>query len=166
MSQLKSLTVLALAAAGLLAAGCSSSSSSSSSLPAATSPAASATEAATSPSATSPSATPPASSPAASSPAAAVGKPSAADCKIIKPISASAIAKLTPLSTESKAKATAGMQAYTTSLAAAEAKLTSAGGKKAIGDFITALEKSQTESTSKATTTVIAALGSLGKACS
>jgi hypothetical protein len=155
MSQLKSLTVLALAAAGLLAAGCSSSSSSSSSVPAATSPAASATAAATSP----------ASSPAASSPAAAVGKPSAADCKIIKPISASAIAKLTPLSSEPKAKATAGMQAYIATLTAAEAKLTSAGGKKAIGDFITSLEKSQTESTSAATTLMIAALGSLGKAC-
>jgi len=156
MSQLKSLTVLALAAAGLLAAGCSSSSSSSSSVPAATSPAASATAAATSPSAT---------PPAASSPAAAVGKPSAADCKIIKPISASAIAKLTPLSSEPKAKATAGMQAYIATLTAAEAKLTSAGGKKAIGDFITSLEKSQTESTSAATTLMIAALGSLGKAC-
>jgi hypothetical protein len=160
MSQLKSLTVLALAAAGLLAAGCSSSSSSSSSVPAATSPAASATAAATSPSAT-----PPASSPPASSPAAAAGKPSAADCKIIKPISASAIAKLTPLSSESKAKATAGMQAYIATLTAAEAKLTSAGGKQAIGDFITSLEKSQTESTSAATTLMIAALGSLGKAC-
>ena len=156
MSQLKSLTVLALAAAGLLAAGCSSSSSSSSSVPAATSPAASATAAATSPSAT---------PPAASSPAAAVGQPSAADCKIIKPISASAIAKLTPLSSEPKAKATAGMQAYIATLTAAEAKLTSAGGKKAIGDFITSLEKSQTESTSAATTLMIAALGSLGKAC-
>jgi hypothetical protein len=155
MPQLKSLTVLALAAAGLLAAGCSSSSSSSSSVPAATSPAASATAAATSPAAT----------PAASSPAAAVGKPSAADCKIIKPISASAIAKLTPLSTESKAKATAGMQAYIATLTAAEAKLTSAGGKKAVGDFIASLEKSQTESTSQATTLMIAALGTLGTAC-
>ena len=166
MSQLKSLTVLALTAAGLLAAGCSSSSSSSSSVPAATSPAASSPATATSPSATPSVSSPAASSPAASSPAAAAGKPSAADCKIIAPISASAVAKLTPLSTESKAKAAAGMKTYITSLAAAEARLTSAGGKKVIGDFITALEKSQTESTSKATTTMIAALGSLGKACS
>jgi hypothetical protein len=158
MSQLKSLTVLSLFAAGLLAAGCSSSSSR---VPAATSPAASATTSAAAPS---PAASSP--SPAASTPAVAVGKPSAADCTIIKPISASAIAKLTPLSTESKAKAAAGMKAYITTLAAAEAKLTSAGGKQAIGDFITSLEKSQTESTSKATTLMIAALGSLGKACS
>jgi ammonium transporter, Amt family len=157
MSQLKSLTVLALAAAGLLAIGCSSSSSSSSSTTAASSPAASATTAATSPAA---------SSPAASSPAAAAAKPSAADCKVIKPIAASAVAKLTPLQTESKAKAAAGMRTYITSLAAAEAKLTSVGGKKVIGGFITALEKSGTESTSKATATVIAALGSLGSACS
>ena len=57
------------------------------------------------------------------------------------------------------------MTAYITTLAAAEAKLTSAGGKKAIGDFITSLEKSQTESPSKATPMMIAALGSLGKAC-
>jgi hypothetical protein len=98
-------------------------------------------------------------------PAAAVGKPSATDCKIIKPISASAIAKLTPLSTEPKAQATAGMTAYIATLTAAEAKLTSAGGKKAISDFITSLQKSQTESTSKATTLMIGALGSLGKAC-
>jgi hypothetical protein len=157
MSQLKSLTVLALAAAGLLAVGCSSSSSSSSSsVPAATSPAASAASATT---------TTAAPSPAASTPALVAGPPSVADCKIIKPISASAIGKLTPLSTEPKAKATAGMQAYIVTLKAAEAKMTTTGGKKALGDFSTALEKSLTESTSKATTLMIAALGSLGKAC-
>ena len=160
MSQLKSLTVLALAATGLLAAGCSSSSSSSSSVPAATSPPASATSAATSPSAT-----PPASSPAASSPAAAVGKPSAADCKIIKPISAAAIGNLTPVSSEPKAKAVATLTAYIATLKVAEAKLTTTGGKKAIDDFIAALQKSETESTSKATTLMIGALGTLGKAC-
>jgi hypothetical protein len=160
MSQLKSLTVLALAAAGLLAAGCSSSTSSSSSVPAATSPVASAASATTSTAAPS---VPP--SPAASTPALVAGPPSVADCKIIKPISASAIGKLTPLSTEPKAKATAGMQAYIATLKAAEAKMTTTGGKKALGDFSTALEKSLTESTSKATTLIIAALGSLGKAC-
>jgi hypothetical protein len=156
MSQLKSLTVLALAAAGLLAVGCSSSSSSSSSVPAATSPVASAASATTSTAAP---------SPAVSTPALVAGPPSVADCKIIKPISASAIGKLTPLSTEPKAKATAGMQAYIATLKAAEAKMTTTGGKKALGDFSTALEKSLTESTSKATTLMIGALGSLGKAC-
>jgi hypothetical protein len=156
MYQLKSLTVVALAAAGLLAVGCSSSSSSSSSVPAATSPAASAASGTTSTAAP---------SPAASTPALVAGPPSVADCKIIKPISASAIGKLTPLSTEPKAKATAGMQAYIVTLKAAEAKMTTTGGKKALGDFSTALEKSLTESTSKATTLMIAALGSLGKAC-
>jgi hypothetical protein len=155
MSRLKSLTVPALAAAGLLVVGCSSSSSSSSSTTAASSPAASAITAATSPAAT---------LPAASSPAAAA-KPSAADCEIIKPIAASAVAKLTPLQSEPKSKATAGMKTYITSLAAAEAKLTSAGGKEVIGGFITALEKSGTESTSEATATVVAALGPLGSAC-
>jgi hypothetical protein len=161
MSQLKSLTVLALAAAGLLAVGCSSSSSSSSSVPAATSPVASATAAATSPSTT-----PPApSSPAASTPALVAGPPSAADCKIIKPISAAAIGNLTPVSTESKVKADATLTAYIATLKAAEAKMTTTGGKKALGDFSTALKKSETESTSKATTLMIGALGSLGKAC-
>jgi hypothetical protein len=159
MSQLKSLTVLALAAAGLLAAGCSSSSSSSSSVPAATSPAASAASGTTSTAAPT---LPP--SPTASTPPVAAGPPSAADCKIIKPISASAISKLTPLSSEPKAKAIAGMNAYIATLTTAEATLTP-GGKKVIGDFITSLKKSQTESTSKATTVMIAALGSLGKAC-
>jgi hypothetical protein len=57
------------------------------------------------------------------------------------------------------------MQAYIATLKAAEAKMTTTGGKKALGDFSTALEKSLTESTSKATTLMIAALGSLGKAC-
>ena len=160
MSQLKSLTVLALTAAGLLAAGCSSSSSSSSSVPAATSPAASATAAATSPSAT-----PPASSPAVSTPTLVAGPPSAADCKIIKPISAAAIGNLTPVSSEPKAKAVATLTAYIATLKAAEAKLTTTGGKKAIDDFIAALQKSETESTSKATTLMIGALGTLGKAC-
>jgi len=160
MSQLKSLTVLALAAAGLLAAGCSSSSSSSSSVPAATSPPASATAAATSPSAT-----PPApSSPAVSTPALVAGPPSAADCKIIKPISAAAIGNLTPVSSESKAKGIATLTAYIATLKAAEAKLTTTGGKKAIDDFIASLQKSETESTSKATTLMIGALGTLGKA--
>ena len=165
MSQLKSLTVLALAAAGLLAAGCSSSSSSSSSVPATTSPAATATAAATSPSATPPASSPAASSPAVSTPALVAGPPSAADCKIIKPISAAAIGNLTPVSSEPKAKAVATLTAYIATLKAAEAKLTTTGGKKAIDDFITSLQKSETESTSKATTLMIAALGTLGKAC-
>jgi hypothetical protein len=159
MFQRKSLSVLTLAAAGLLAAGCSSSSSSSSSVPVATSPPASATAA-------SPSATPPApSSPAVSTPALIAGPPSAADCKIIKPISAAAIGNLTPVSSEPKAKATATLTAYIATLTAAEAKLTTTGGKKAIADFITSLQKSETESTSQATTLMIGALGTLGKAC-
>jgi subtilase-type serine protease len=164
MSQLKSLTALALTAAGLLAAGCSSSSSSSSSVPAATSPAAT-TPAATSPSATLPASSPAASSPAVSTPALVAGPPSAADCKIIKPISAAAIGNLTPVSSEPKAKAVATLTAYIATLKAAEAKLTTTGGKKAIDDFIAALQKSETESTSKATTLMIGALGTLGKAC-
>jgi hypothetical protein len=153
MSQLKSVTVLALAASGLLAAGCSSSSSSSTttataaSSPAASSPAATATQ-------------------AASSPAAAAAAPSAADCKIIGPIAASAITQLTPLQTDSKAAAAAAMKTYLTTLETADAKLTSPGGKAVLGGFITALEKSSTESTSQATATVTAALGSLSSACS
>jgi hypothetical protein len=145
MSQLKSLTVLALAATGLLVAGCSSSSSSSSSTAAATTPAAT--------------------TPAATTPAVAAGPPSAADCTIIKPISASAVTNLLPLQSESKAKAAAGLKAYVATLVADEAKLTSAGGKAVIGAWATALTKSETESTSAATATVTAGLGSLGKAC-
>jgi hypothetical protein len=136
-------------------------------VPAATSLPASATAAATSPSATPPAPSSPApSTPAASTPALAAGGPSAADCKIIKPISASAISKLTPISTLPKAQAIAGMTAYIATLKAAEAKMTTTGGKKVIADFAADLQKSETESTSKATTLMIGALGTLGKACS
>lgn len=149
MVQRSSLSVLAvLAVGGALIAGCSSSSSSTSA-PAATSSAPAATTSA-------------ASSPAAS--AAATGV-SAADCKIISPISAGVISTLAPLQTESTSKAAAGIKAYVTKLSGDEAKLTSTAGKAALGSFISALEKSLTESTSAATGTITTAIGNLSSAC-
>jgi hypothetical protein len=148
MSQRSSLGALAvLAASAALVAGCSSSSSST------TAPSSPATSAAPTT----------ASAPATS--AAATGV-SAADCKIINPISSGVAAKLVPLQSEPKAKAEAGIKAYLAELSADEAKLTSADGKAALGAFITALEKSLTETTSQATTTLTSAIGALGSACS
>jgi hypothetical protein len=153
MSQRSSLGALAvLAASAALVAGCSSSSSST------TAPSAPATSAAPTT----------ASAPATSAPAtsAAATGVSAADCKIINPISSGVAAKLVPLQSEPKAKAEAGIKAYLAELSADEAKLTSADGKAALGAFIKALEKSLTETTSQATTTLTSAIGALGSACS
>ena len=147
MSQRSSLGALAvLAASAALVAGCSSSSSST-----------------TAPSAPAYSAAPTTASAPATSAATGV---SAADCKIINPISSGVAAKLVPLQSEPKAKADAGIKAYLAELSADEAKLTSADGKAALGAFITALEKSLTETTSQATTTLTSAIGALGSACS
>jgi len=99
-----------------------------------------------------------------SSSSAATGV-SAADCKIISPIGAGVVTVLTPLQTESRSKAEAGIKAYIAKLAADEAKLTSAAGKAALGSFITSLEKSLTESTSAATGTLTTAIGGISTAC-
>jgi len=150
MFQRSSLSVVAaLAVGGALIAGCSSSSSSSSSAPA-SAPAATTSAAATT---------------AASSPAAAATGVSAADCKIINPISSSVITTLTPLQSESTSKAATDLKAYVAKLTADEAKLTSPGGKAAVSSFISALKKAQNESTSTATGTLTTAIGNLGSAC-
>jgi hypothetical protein len=57
------------------------------------------------------------------------------------------------------------MKSYVGELMAAEGKLTSATAKADLASFVTALEKSATESQSQATTQILAALGKLGKAC-
>jgi hypothetical protein len=153
MSQRSSLCGLAvLAASAALVAGCSSSSSSSSSSAATSAPAA--TTAAASPVAS-----------ATTSSASAAGKPSAADCTIINPIAAGVAGKLTPLESEPKAKAEAGMKSYIGELTADEAKLTSAPGKAALGSFIKSFEASLTQSQAKATTTLTTAIGALGTVC-
>ena len=157
MSRRSSLTVLAvLAASGALIAGCSSSSSSSSSTPtaAATSAPASVSAPATS-----------ASAPASSTAASSSTKPSAADCVTINKISSGVISTLTPLQTESTAKATVALKAYLAKLTTEEATLTSPGGKAALGSFITALGKSMTETQAQATTTLTTAIGNLSSAC-
>jgi hypothetical protein len=157
VSRRSSLTVLAvLAASGALIAGCSSSSSSSSSTPtaAATSAPASASAPATS-----------ASAPASSTAASSSTKPSAADCVTINKISSGVISTLTPLQTESTAKATVALKAYLAKLTTEEATLTSPGGKAALGSFITALGKSMTETQAQATTTLTTAIGNLSSAC-
>ena len=149
MFQRSSLTVLAvLAVGGALIAGCSSSSSSSSSAPA-SAPAATTSAAASAP---------------ASSSAAATGV-SAADCKIINPISSSVITTLAPLQSESTTKAAADLKAYVATLTADEAKLTSPAGKAALGSFISAIQKALTETPSQATGALETAITNLGSAC-
>jgi len=149
MFQRSSLTVLAvLAVGGALIAGCSSSSSSSSSAPA-SAPAATTSAAASAP---------------ASSSAAATGV-SAADCKIINPISSSVITTLAPLQSESTSKAAADLKAYVATLTADEAKLTSPAGKAALGSFISAIQKALTETPSQATGALETAITNLGSAC-
>ena len=152
MFQRSSLSVLAVAAmGGALIAGCSSSSSSSSSAPA-SAPAATTSAAA--------------STPASSAASGAASSVSAADCKIISQVSGSVISTLTPLQSESTAKAAASLKTYVATLTADEAKLTSAGGKAALGSFIAAVQKASTESVSQATSGLESAIGNLGSACS
>jgi len=147
MFQRSSLSVVAvLAVGGALIAGCSSSSSSSSSAPASAAAAASTA----------------ASSPAAS--AAATGV-SAADCTIINGISAGVIQVLTPLQSESTSKAAVTLKAYISTLTADEAKLTSPAGKAAVASFISALQKSLTETPAQATGPLTTAIGNLASAC-
>jgi hypothetical protein len=156
MTRRSSLTVLAvLAASGALIAGCTSSSSSSSSTPTASATSASASVSATS-----------ASAPASSTAAGSSTKPSAADCVTINKISSGVVAVLEPLQTESTAKATAALKGYVALLTTQAATLTSPAGKAALGSFITAFKKAQTETTAQATTTVTTAIGNLASACS
>jgi hypothetical protein len=130
-----------------LAAGCSSSS--------APSTASSSTTPASSPSSATTSATP----------TTAAGMLPAADCTILKPISASAISKLTPIATYPKAKAAAALKSYIAELETAEGKLTSAQAKADLTALITGLEKSETETQAQATPVITTALGKLGLAC-
>jgi hypothetical protein len=69
------------------------------------------------------------------------------------------------MQSESTSKAAAAMQSYITQLNADEAKLTSAKGKSVLSGWIGDVKKSETESTSAATTTVLGGLAALGKAC-
>jgi hypothetical protein len=57
------------------------------------------------------------------------------------------------------------MSSYLAELNADEAKLTSAKGKSVLSGWISDVKKSETESTSAATTTVLGGLTALGKAC-
>jgi hypothetical protein len=140
--------VILMAGIGMLAAGCSSSSTSAASSPSATTAASSPSAAATS-----------------AAPTAAAGALPAADCAVLKPISASAISKLTPLATDPKAEAAAALKSYIAELKAAEAKLTSAQAKADLTPLITGLEKSETETQAQSTPVITAALGKLASAC-
>jgi hypothetical protein len=144
--------VILIAGIGFLAAGCSSSTSAASSPPATTT--------AASPSAASPSA-----AVTSATSATAAGPITAADCAILKPISASAISKLTPIATDSKAKAAAALKSYIAELETAEGKLTTAKAKADLTPLITGLKKSETETQAQATPVITAALGKLGSAC-
>jgi hypothetical protein len=148
MSRRSSLSILAvLAASGALIAGCSSSSSSSSSTPTAAPTSASA------------------SAPASSTAASSSTKPSAADCATISKISSGVVSTLLPLQSEPESKATVALEAYLAKLKTQEATLTSPGGKAALGSFVSALEKSMTETQAQATTTLTTAIGNLSSAC-
>jgi predicted naringenin-chalcone synthase len=57
------------------------------------------------------------------------------------------------------------LEAYLAKLKTQEATLTSPGGKAALGSFISALEKSMTETQAQATTTLTTAIGNLSSAC-
>jgi putative protein kinase ArgK-like GTPase of G3E family len=57
------------------------------------------------------------------------------------------------------------LKAYIATLTADEAKLTSPGGKAALASFITALEKSMTETQAQAQTALLNAIGSLSGSC-
>jgi hypothetical protein len=157
MTRPSSLSMLALlAASGALIAGCGSSSSSSSTTPTASvsAPATSASAPATSASAT-----------ASSTGASSAAKPSAADCVTINKISAGVVSTLAPLQTESTSKAAVALKAYLAKLTADQATLTSPGGKAALGSFISALEKSMTETPAQATPALTTAIGNLSSAC-
>jgi hypothetical protein len=157
MYRRSSLSILAvLAASGALIAGCSSSSSSSSSAP---------TASATPATASAPATSAPASAPASSTAAGSSTKPSAADCVTINKISSGVVAVLEPLQTESASKADAALKGYVALLTTQAATLTSPAGKAALGSFITAFKKAQTEPESQATTTVTTAIANLSSAC-
>jgi hypothetical protein len=157
MSQRTSLQGLALvlAAAGLAAAGCSSSSSSSA--------ASAASSAASSLASSAKSVISSATSAAAS--AVAGGTVSAADCKILKPIGANALSELTPLQSDTASQAAASISSYVTTLKAAEAKLTSPGGKQLMSGYITAVQKLPSESATAATAAMTLQYGKLVAAC-
>ncbi len=87
------------------------------------------------------------------------------DCAIIRPIADGVVAKLIPLKSEPSPKANASLHAYITSLSTAQSRLASAQARALLGAFITALERTRTQSVSVATQYVSAAVGRLGVAC-
>ena len=159
----RALAVIAVGGCCALLAACSSSNASSAASTA-SSAASSAAAAANSAASSAASAVSSAASAIASAAGGASGA-SAADCVIIKQVDSNAISTLAPLQADSAAQATAALKTYITQLQGDEAKLTSAGGKSALGAYITALQKASTESTADATTTITGALGTLGSAC-
>jgi hypothetical protein len=89
---------------------------------------------------------------------------SSSDCTVLKDISGSAITTLTPLETD-PSKASSLLKTYIAQLTADESKVTSTAAKNQIKAWIAALNKSQTESTADATSTITKALGSIAKGC-
>jgi hypothetical protein len=83
----------------------------------------------------------------------------------INKISSGVVAVLEPLQTESASKADAALKGYVALLTTQAATLTSPAGKAALGSFITAFKKAQTEPESQATTTVTTAIANLSSAC-
>jgi hypothetical protein len=83
----------------------------------------------------------------------------------INKISSGVVAVLEPIQTESTSKATAALKGYVALLTTEAATLTSPVGKAALGSFITAFRKAETETKAQATTTVTTAIGNLSSAC-
>ena len=156
----RALAVIAVGGCCAVLAACSSSNASS-----AASTVSSAASSAASAASSAASAVASAASSAASAAGSGVSGVSAADCVIIKQVDSSAISTLVPLQSESKTKAAADLATYLTQLQADAAKLTSAKGKKVMGDWIADVQKLATESTADATATVTGGLAELSAAC-
>jgi flagellin-like hook-associated protein FlgL len=88
----------------------------------------------------------------------------AADCAIIKPIAAGALATLAPMQTAAATAAASALGDYLTQLNTALSHLTSTRAKSDLGAFITALSHASSTSTASQTA-ITAALDKLGADC-
>lgn len=137
-------TALLALSGSLVAAGCSSST-------------------ATPSSSTSPTPTAPTVVASSTSSSGGVALP-AADCAVIKPLAASAIAKLAPLQTESSSAAATALSAFIGQLNQAASQLTSAQAKADLGAFVSALSQATSNSTTSQNA-IVSALQKLSADC-
>ncbi len=88
----------------------------------------------------------------------------AADCAVIKPLAASAIATLAPMQTESSSAAAAALSAFIGQLNQAASQLTSAQAKADLGAFVSALSQATSNSTTSQNA-IVSALQKLSTDC-